>query len=330
MPASFKRFLAFSLLITPATMPAQGAQRTFVVVADSIPGTVPAAAAAIASALGRSGWTVLADHPVGVDAARCAYAGRVVVAAHPGHTAALFAKGATAAFAAPVRLAVFEDERGVHAAVVNPLSLERTMVAEAGLEGSGRSLVADLSGVVASATKGRATHRPYGQSRDRGLIGKTMGVMAGGPFAGQLETLLTAPGSTPEDVRRVADGIAQRLQRPAEGEWKLRQVYRLDLPAQGAVVFGVSGAPMEAKAFSIVGAGDDDARSGFKCPGLAYAAAFPIEVVVRRDQGMVRVEAINAMFRMKMYFEDAGRMKFARNMMMPGSIAKELKAAVAP
>jgi len=34
------------------------------------------------------------------------------------------------------------------------------------------------------------------------------------------------------------------------------------------------------------------------------------------------------MFRMKMYFEDAGQMKFARNMMMPGSIADELNGIV--
>jgi hypothetical protein len=31
------------------------------------------------------------------------------------------------------------------------------------------------------------------------------------------------------------------------------------------------------------------------------------------------------MFRMKMYFENAGRMAFARNMGMPGSIEDELK-----
>jgi len=35
------------------------------------------------------------------------------------------------------------------------------------------------------------------------------------------------------------------------------------------------------------------------------------------------------LFRMKMYVEDAGRMKFARNMGMPGSIADELEALVA-
>lgn len=119
-----------------------------------------------------------------------------------------------------------------------------------------------------------------------------------------------------------------RLQQPARGSWQLHGVYRLNLVDQGLVIFGVSGGAMEAKAFQIVGAGGDDARATFKCPGLAYAPAFPVEVVIVREGGHLKVEMIDAMFRMKMYFEDAGRMKFARNMRMPGSIADELKEIV--
>jgi hypothetical protein len=252
----------------------------------------------------------------------------VVVAQQPARVAALLANGPQAAFAVPVRLGVFADERGVHVSVVNPLSVERTMVAESGLEASGHALVEEVAGIAVTATQGRRVNRPFGQSRSRGLIGKTMGVMAGGAFTKQVGTITTAAGGTAADVRRVADDIWRRLQQPASGKWQLRGIYRLDLTEQGMVILGVSGAAMETKAFSIVGAGGDDSRSKFSCPGLAYAAAFPLELVIRRDGSQVRVEAIDAMFRMKMYFEDAGQMKFARNMMMPGSIADELKAVV--
>lgn len=320
--------VAVSLFLAPAGAAAQDAQRVYVVVADSVPMTVPAAATALSSALARQGWTVLANHAVGTDAARCGFAAQVVVAQQPARAATLLASGPQAAFAVPVRLGVFADERGVHVSVVNPLSVERTMVAESGLEASGRALVEEVTGIAVAATQGRRVTRPFGQSRSRGLIGKTMGVMAGGAFTKQVGTITTAPGTAAADVRRVADDIWRRLQQPASGKWQLRGVYRLDLTEQGIVVLGVSGAAMEAKAFSIVGAGNDDSRSKFSCPGIAYAAAFPLEVVIRRDGGQVRVEAIDAMFRMKMYFEDAGQMKFARNMMMPGSIADELKAAV--
>lgn len=320
--------LSVSPFLASSRAVAQDAQRVYVVVADSVPLSVPAAATALTGALTRQGWTVLANHALGTDAPRCKFGAHVVVAQQPARVAALLANGAQAAFAIPVRLGVFEDERGVHVTLVNPLNVERTMVAESGLEASGRALVDEISSIAAAATHGRRVNRPFGQSRTRGLIGKTMGVMAGGAFTKQVGTITTATGGAAADVRRVADDIWRRLQQPASGKWQLRGVYRLDLAEQGMVILGVSGAAMEAKAFGIVGAGGDDARSKFSCPGLAYAAAFPVELVIRRDGGLVRVEAIDAMFRMKMYFEDAGQMKFARNMMMPGSIADELKGIV--
>lgn len=323
-PSQLVPLLVAALPTLPALAAGQ-VQRTFVGLADSIPLAVPAAASAVGTALARQGFTVLADHPVGTDRARCRYTARVVVAALPERTAALLGRGAHAAFATPVRIAIYEDERGVHASMVNPRSLDRTIVAESGLEAAGDRLVADVGALVAAATRGQRVNRAYGQPRDRGLIGKTMGVMAGGPFTGQVATIATYATTDP---RRVADDIWRRLQQPGQGSWQLRGAYRMDLDAQGMVILGVGGAPMEAKAFAIVGAGGDDARAAFACPGLAYAPAFPLELVIRRDGSQVRVEAIDAMFRMKMYFEDAGRMKFARNMGMPGSIAAELRAAV--
>lgn len=320
--------LAAALLVLPSPARAQGPQRVYLALADSVPMTVPAAATAIADALRGAGWGVLAIHAVGGDR-NCSYNAHVVVAHHPAHTTALLARGAAAAFAIPVRLAVFEDEGGVHVAMVNPLSIERTIVAESGLEPSGRALIGDVARLVAGAVRAPRAERPYGQARERGLIGKTMGVMAGGPFVGQVKVLATSPATANADVKGVADPIWERLRQPSAGEWQLKGIYRLDLVDQGVVILGVSGAVMETKAFRIVGAGGDEARSSFKCPGLSHAAAFPLEVVVRREGADVKVEAIDAMFRMKMYFEDAGRMKFARNMGMPGSIADELKALVA-
>jgi hypothetical protein len=41
--------------------------------------------------------------------------------------------------------------------------------------------------------------------------------------------------------------------------------------------------------FSIVGAGADSSRDGLRCPGVAHAGAYPIEVVVARDGGAVRM-----------------------------------------
>jgi hypothetical protein len=96
-------------------------------------------------------------------------------------------------------------------------------------------------------------------------------------------------------------------------------------PAPGMSVLGVTGERMEARSFAIVGRGGDKSRSDFACPGLDHAAAYPIEIVFTEKDGAVEIHMVDAMFRMKMFFEDAGKLKFARNMGMPGSIADEIR-----
>ena len=62
-----------------------------------------------------------------------------------------------------------------------------------------------------------------------------------------------------------------------------------------------------------------------RCPGTAHAAAYPIEILFVQKQTVVWVRLLDTMYRMKMFFEDAGKMTFAKNMGMPGSIKKEIK-----
>ena len=106
--------------------------------------------------------------------------------------------------------------------------------------------------------------------------------------------------------------------------WEL--VYRLDLQAQGAVVLGVNSRKMEAKAYSI--AGERRRYASSPCPGIDHAAAFPVEVVVLAEGESVKVALLDGMYRMKVYFEDAGKLAFAKNMTMPGKIEKEIREMV--
>jgi hypothetical protein len=161
------------------------------------------------------------------------------------------------------------------------------------------------------------------------LIGKTMGIIAGGPFPDKVEEIANVGVGGP-------DGLAETAQRLYAGledlggsrRWALRPVYQLDLSSHGVIVIGITGEPMEARAFGIVGSGGDDGRKDFACPGIDHAPAFPIELVLRADGDRVRIHIVDEMFRMKMYFEDAGKMKFAANMRMPGSIENEIRDKV--
>jgi hypothetical protein len=50
--------------------------------------------------------------------------------------------------------------------------------------------------------------------------------------------------------------------------------------------------------------------------------------VVTRDGTAVKVRLVDTMYRMKMYFEDAGKWAFMKNMGMPGSVHDELAAQI--
>ena len=106
---------------------------------------------------------------------------------------------------------------------------------------------------------------------------------------------------------------------------QLTPIFKIDLAEDGFAVVGVGGGPMEARSFGIVGKGGNDDREDFRWPGLDHAPAYPVEVVIAEEGEEIAIYVVNEMFRMKMYFENAGKMAFARNMGMPGSIEDELK-----
>jgi len=298
----------------------------YVNLADSLRGSLDDITVTLRTALASGGWQVLAAHDVGVDRHACDYAARVLVLHNERYARDVLAQGPRAGFALPVRLYLFQDEAGTHLAAVNGMSVNRTIIAESGFESPTDAALQDITRLASGALQGAFVQRQFGQVRTRGYIDRTMGIMAGGPFLEKIELVLSEPGGTPQDVRRVAARVADGLRRQGgRGRWQLAPVYQLDLAAQGVVVFGVSGAALEARAFSIVGAGAAAGRSAFRCPGLDHAGAFPIEALVWADSGRVHVGVVDEMYRMKMFFEDAGRMRFAQNMRMPGSVEDELK-----
>lgn len=294
-------------------------------VLDRAAGTLDQATGALESALLARGLDVLAKVDAGAPQG-CAYKARVFAVADREYARKLMAANPkTAPFGVVDRINVFEDEKGVHVALLNPESVNRTILMDDPAYAQlSRVHTEALRSAIESAGLGTAVHREYGEKRTRGHIGKTMGVMAGGPFGEKVKDEFVIASS---DWKWVASKVRAGLERTG-ATWGLHRVYELELPEQETVVFGSTGTPMDAKSFSIVGAGADETRDSFKCPGLAHAAAYPIEVVVARDGNAVKVRLVDTMYRMKMYFEDAGKWAFMKNMGMPGSIHDELAAQI--
>ena len=291
-------------------------------VVQKVEGSFDEAAGSLEAAAAEAGWEVVAALEAGTPE-DCTYRARVLVLYDAAYARAMTqANPRTGPFAALDRVNIFQDENGTHVAVVNPHSINRTILMDdfAYDEIAGAHLEA-LREMVRSAVGGTPSQTQYGQMRKKGHIGKTMGVMAGGKFAGLIQEKARVQGG---DLHEVAGRIRTGLGVTGE-EWGMHLVYEVDLSELGVILLGTTGSSMEAKSFSIVGAGSDKSRKDFDCPGLAYAGAYPMEVVVMDDGGAVKVYMVDVMFRMKMYFEDAGKWAFMKNMGMPGSIDEDLR-----
>ncbi|MDX2121075.1 MAG: hypothetical protein SF070_08500 [Gemmatimonadota bacterium] len=291
--------------------------------ADGPAGSYHAMLEAMPALAERAGMPLLATLPVATGG--CRFQATVFVLQSPAWAGQVTAAGRHGAFAAPIRLAVFEDEAGTHLALANPQSLARTIVGE-DFDGPAGEVVAALTAAVRAGFPGTPVAEPYGQLRDRGLIGKTMGIVAGGPFPSKVEEVARVKATAALNLEALTLAIAEVGRRPTT-RWGLRLAYHTPLP-DGAELLGFTGAAMEARSFAIVGAGGNPAREGYACAGLDHAPAYPLELLVAREGGDLVVLVTDVMFRMKLYFEDAGTMKFAANMAMPGSIEDELRDRV--
>lgn len=294
-------------------------------VVQSAQGSFDEVAQTLEKSAAEQGWQVLAQIDAGVPEA-CSYRARVLVLLQPAYAQAIMAANrVTGPFGVVDRVNVFEDEKGLHVAVVNPHSINRTILMDdaAFAELSEQHMLA-LRQMILVAVRGTESHEQFGPARDEGHIGKTMGVMAGGAFVDKIVDEAVIPAG---NFEQVVNMVRKGLSVPSP-KWGMHLVYETALPEYETVVFGATGTPMDSKSFSIVKAGGSDARKGFKCPGLAHAAAYPLEVVVTKQGADVKVRLVHIMFRMKMYFEDAGKWAFMKNMGMPGSVQDEIKAQI--
>jgi len=274
----------------------------------------------VSGMLTAAGYDVLSLRDVGTEDG-CPGSVQVITAWHPAGVDDVFDLNArTAPYALVERVAIFNDGTGTWVSTIRPASLLRTVF----LDDPAVDGVASARRMRMRDALGADLERAYGQERGRGKIGKTMGVMAGGPFDEKIGAIAEAGGLS---VMEAADRIEAGFEGP-EGDWGMVLAYRLDLPDRDLVVFGVTSDEMEARSFSIVGSGSDKERKDIPCAGTAYAPAYPIEMVVRTEGDAAVVETVDAMFRMKMFFEDAGKWAFMKNMTMPGSLASEMKDRV--
>lgn len=284
----------------------------YVKVTEKMTGTFDEAVKNAESALAKGGWQVLASYEDAVPEG-CKFKAHTLVINSPEYAKKIMAHGPAAAFAIPLRVGIFTDENGINLSFLNPASINRTVLGDTTEKDLSLSTMKHLENVLASVGKGAVVNRQIGEIRSKGYVGG----MGGGAFSTKVVEIYKKEdrGSAFNEVAaKVKEGIASNGK-----EWKL--VYTLE-PAKDVVIYGVINRKTEARAYGIAGEKRESDKNS--CPGIDHSPAFPIEVVIMKDRGMVKVVTLTEMYRMKMYFQDAGNWAFMKNMSMPGQIEKEI------
>jgi uncharacterized protein (DUF302 family) len=284
----------------------------YVKVLDKFQGTFEEAVKSAEQALGKNGWQILASYDASVPEG-CIHKAHTLVIHSPAYAAKIMAHGAKSAFALPLRVGIFTDENGTSLSFTNPASLNRTVLGDSVEKELSAGTMKELSALLASAGKGKVVNQQIGEVRSKGHVGG----MGGGAFTDKIEEVYKREDSGNafrETSGKVKEGITSN-----SGGWRL--IYAVDL-GNDVTVYGVNKAGTEAKAFKI--AGEKRESKTNVCPGVDHVSAFPVEVVVYREKGVVGVMLLDEMYRMKVYFEDAGKWAFMKNMGMPGAIEKEI------
>jgi uncharacterized protein (DUF302 family) len=308
----FFGFLALVVLLAPTALMAavEKTQGVYVTLLSGLKAEVGETAAKAETSLKGAGFEILGSFNNGVPAG-CGEKARTIVFASPVWSSEVLSGGSDKAFGLPLRLAVYGDAGGVQVAFVNPVSLLRTFHASDAKDAAAQKTVEAVA--AALAPLGAISLKQAGQLRDSGAIGG----MGGGAFPDKIVQVIAPARSPAEVAEALKAGIAD-----ASG-WHAVYAYKA---SDDVFVVGLTNAKTEGRAFGI--AGEKRATEANPFPGLDHAAAFPIEVIVTKKGAGSSVTLLKEMWRMKLYFQDAGNWAFMKNMQMPGDIQNEIEAAV--
>jgi uncharacterized protein (DUF302 family) len=308
----FFGFLALVVLLAPTALVAavEKTQGVYVTLLSGLKADVGETAAKAETSLKGAGFEILSSFDNGVPAG-CGEKARTIVFASPGWSSEVLSGGSDKAFGLPLRLTVYGDAGGVHVALVNPVSLLRTFFASDAKDAAAQKAVEAVASALAPL--GPVLPKQGGQLRDTGAIGG----MGGGAFPDKIVPVLVSAKPPAEVAELLRAGIAD-----ASG-WRAVYAYKA---SDDVFVVGLANAKTEGRAFGI--AGEKRATEANPFPGIDHAAAFPIEVVVTKKGPGSSVTVLKEMWRMKLYFQDAGNWAFMKNMQMPGDIQNEIEAAV--
>ena len=124
----------------------------------------------------------------------------------------------------------------------------------------------------------------------------------------------------------VEDDVDYRWTPNPEEDLKWKIVSEVVTSDGKGMLLGFTRPRTEGVSFNIAGASREEDEN--LCPGIDHAAAYPIEVLLLEKDGKVNVYTQREMFRMDMYYWDAGMAAFMDHMSMPAILDESLGRAL--
>ncbi len=129
-----------------------------------------------------------------------------------------------------------------------------------------------------------------------------------------------------KDYIPTEDDIEYRWTPNPKSDLKWKVISKINSPDGNAVLLGITRPRTEGVSFNIAGMSREDDANMY--PGIDHTAAYPVEVLFIEEDGKVNVYTAREMFRMDMYFWDAGMSAFMDHMSMPGILDDSIQKSL--
>lgn len=265
----------------------------YVKIIEKAQGSFDKVSAKVESALKGAGWEVLASYDTGVPE-KYEFRSRVIIFSSSRYSNEVLSYGTKAAFALPLRVGIYEDSGGINVALLNPVSINRTIIngnieQEKKVTEFSSAALNSITGVITKEIHGNVVNIQMGMIRSKGKI--------------EIKEVY-ASRYTDTNFKKIAGDVKYGIHNNRDG-WRL--VYTLDALPQGIIIYGITKKEVETKIFSIPR--KKKTKKQYAFPILYNNTAFPIEVIVYREGSKTKVVTLDEMYRMKIYFQDIEKWK---------------------
>lgn len=355
------RFRLFFVLILFLSVSLQASDHgIYLKTLSNVSADIEQTSAALSSAFKSAGYNVLAEHDIATPdlireeaAEKCGYKARILLLEYEPYTKIVTSFGSKYLVAAFLKIGLYETNGGMQVAVTDPETINRIVFNDLPDEEYEKIVNETIQfknsfvEIVHSIGDGTAVQEampPIRDDEDLRDASRDMFMMVG-PMTffddeDQFPQIFSASTSNSKSgLLKLKEKLLTNLNSFTPGEddrdyqitknesdlkWKI--IGEITAPDSSAVLLGITRPRTEALSFHIAGGPRQTDQD--LCPGIDHASAYPVEVLLLADKYKVFVYTAREMFRMDMYFWDAGKMSFMKYMNMPKMLDNSIKKAL--